>query len=322
MAHASESPAPAFPEAFVERLIEIFGEPEARLMLARMADPARFGVRINTLRIGREEMLRRLRDAGFECVALPGFDDGLVLPVSQRAALLERPEVAEGLLYPQGIASQLATHVLDPKPGDAVLDLCAAPGGKTGHIWQRMLGTGRLLAIEAVPKRLHKLRGTLARLGCSGVETRCMDGRVAARRWPEAFDRVMLDAPCSSEARFDPARPETMRYWSLRKIREMRHKQRGLIRAALAALKPGGVLVYATCSFAPEENESVIDDALRRFGERIAVEPVELPAWVRAVPARSEWRGRSFDPAVVRAVRLLPSEMHGGFFLCRIRRLA
>ncbi|MDX8402506.1 MAG: RsmB/NOP family class I SAM-dependent RNA methyltransferase [Mariprofundaceae bacterium] len=312
------------PRDFVARLESILPPAVVDEVLASFAAPRATVLRVNTLRAAPEAASEDLQAAGLHprSACDMGLPEALILPAGERRAALAHPLVGRGVLYAQGISSMLATAVLAPKPEQTVLDLCAAPGGKTGHLWQRMQARGRLVAIEAVKKRFFKLRGVLAGLGMAGIETRCMDGRAAWRWLAGRCDCVMLDAPCSSEARFRIDDPASFRYWSPRKIKEMRHKQRGLLRAGIRCLKPGGVLLYATCSFAPEENEQVIADALRVFGEVIAVEPVELPAGVPAMPGLDEWRGRGLPEAVTRAVRVLPGPVTTGFFLCRIRRLA
>ena len=308
------------PAAFVDRCRAIVPEAEWPDFLASFRQPRACAARGNTLRTSPETARARLRADGLAATPLSGLPEALIVPAGQRATLLAHPLVAAGDLYTQGVASQLATLALDPQPGETALDLCAAPGGKTAHIACRMAAQGRIIAIEAVKKRFFKLRGNLERQGLACVETRCMDGRAAWRCLAEACDRVMVDAPCSSEARFRAGEPETFRYWSPRKIGEMRRKQKGLIRAGIRCLKPGGALLYATCSFAPEENESVVHDALRVFGDAIEIVPLRLPGWVSAQPGLTEWRGRAFHPDVQRARRILPDARTSGFFLCLLRR--
>jgi 16S rRNA (cytosine1407-C5)-methyltransferase len=145
-------------------------------------------------------------------------------------------------------------------------------------------------------------------------------------REPEAFDRVLLDAPCSTEGRFRADDPETTRYWSERKVKEMRAKQERLLFAAVQALRPGGTLVYSTCTFAPEEDEAVLDRALRTFGDAVEVVEAGLPdagpVAGAALPGLAEWNGRAFRPGVTRARRVLPDGTLEGFFLARLTKHA
>ena len=138
-------------------------------------------------------------------------------------------------------------------------------------------------------------------------------------REPEAFDRVLLDAPCSTEGRFRTHDPETTRYWSPRKVREMQAKQRKLFFGAVQALRPGGTLVYSTCTFAPEETEAVLDRALEVVDAGL---PEAGPVAEAALPALAAWEGRTFDPQVTRARRVLPDGLLEGFFVARLRKHA
>ena len=131
------------------------------------------------------------------------------------------------------------------------------------------------------------------------------------------FDKILVDAPCSSEGRFKIADKKTFAYWSLRKIKEMVHKQRGLLLNASRLLKPGGTLVYSTCTFAPEENEGVVNWLLKKTAGALKVEPVLLDDVV-SYPAVEEWEGKIFNPAVRNCFRVLPTSEMEGFFITKI----
>ena len=157
------------------------------------------------------------------------------------------------------------------------------------------------------------------------MQARLGSGTSVPHTDPEAFDRVLLDAPCSTEGRFRVDVPETTAYWSPRKIKEMRSKQGRLLYAAVQALRPGGTLVYSTCTFAPEENEGALTKMLKTFGERLEVVPIEalpLDAAVTGGPAAragmEAWDGRAFHPSVRHARRVLPDGRFEAFFVARI----
>jgi 16S rRNA (cytosine1407-C5)-methyltransferase len=224
----------------------------------------------------------------------------------------------EGRIYIQGLSSQLAAIILDPRPGETVLDLAAAPGGKTLHIAALMHNEGQLSAVEPVKHRFFKLKANLERGDASMVKTYLRDGREVGNKVPERFDRVLLDAPCSSEARIRSGRPETWAHWSEKKIKEVARKQKRLLISAIRALKPGGTLLYSTCSFAPEENELVIQDALRRYPE-MKVIPADIPV-DNVQQGLSEWAGKSLNPEVKKCTRILPNQHMDGFFLCLLQK--
>ena len=311
---------PPLPEAFVERLGRII--PPERL--ARVLDS--FGqahpatLRINRLATGIDETLHELERDGFRLIPVPWLAEAFQVPPEQRAELTGCDAAGAGRIYLQNPASLLAALALAPRPGETVLDLAAAPGGKTLHMAAMMDNQGRISAVESVRGRFFKLRANLQRGGAEIVKTYLMDGRAVGTKVPGRFDRVLLDAPCSSEARFNRLRPGTWRHWGARKIREMARKQRGLLVSGFRALKPGGVLLYCTCSFAPEENELVVTGLLRRFPGEIEVEGLQIPV-AHCQAGLTRWEGEHLDEALSRSVRILPEAGMGGFFLCRMRRV-
>jgi 16S rRNA (cytosine1407-C5)-methyltransferase len=220
--------------------------------------------------------------------------------------------------YLQSLSSMLAVQALDPQPGERILDLCAAPGSKTSQTAARMNNTGSVTAVEAVRGRFYQLRSVLRLLGVENVQCLCMDGRRFAARG-ELFDRVLVDAPCSSEGRFRHDNAKTFAYWSLRKIKEMAKKQRGLLLNAGRQVRPGGVLVYSTCTFAPEENEAVVNWFLKKSEGIFTVEPVSFTN-IGVYPALTSWEGKTFDSQVQHCMRILPGEKTEGFFIAKFSK--
>jgi 16S rRNA (cytosine1407-C5)-methyltransferase len=132
----------------------------------------------------------------------------------------------------------------------------------------------------------------------------------------ERFDAVLLDAPCSSEARIRLDDPDSYQHWKTRKIKETSRKQKALLRSAFAALKPGGRLIYCTCAFAPEENEVALDHLLRREpAAKLEALDVDCP---QTIPGLTRWRTRQLQPDLQRAVRVLPNDLWDGFFLAKV----
>ncbi|WP_217126130.1 RsmB/NOP family class I SAM-dependent RNA methyltransferase [Hydrogenophilus thiooxidans] len=246
-----------------------------------------------------------------------------------RATLTHSAPFRDGLLTVQSLSSQWAVWLLDPQPDTEILDLAAAPGGKTALIAAAIANRGRIAAVEAVKPRFFKLRAELARLGVTCAQTYLADGRTIGAKTPQRFARVLLDAPCSSEARIRFADPETWRHWKPRKVREAAHKQKLLLRAAWQALAPGGTLVYSTCSYAPEENEWVVAELLAEAPEAEVVPPrwsppTALPGLTPdAIPSALTPRHppqlsaeRAAQLAHTR--RVLPRDGFSGFFAARL----
>ncbi|HID77662.1 MAG TPA: RsmB/NOP family class I SAM-dependent RNA methyltransferase [Planctomycetaceae bacterium] len=315
------APGPALPEPFLQRLRRIVPAERWEECVASFSRGKPTAFRVNTLKAAVEEVVHRLRSSGFVVQPVGWLNEAFLVGAEQRQALVRSVEAEEGLIYIQNPSSMIPPLVLAPRPGQHVLDLAAAPGGKTIHIAGLMENRGKIAAVEPIRTRMYKLQTNLRRFGVTIARTYLTDGRTVGRKVPEQFDRVLLDAPCSSEARFRLDDLRSWAHWSLRKVRESARKQKGLLRAALASLKPGGVLVYCTCSFAPEENEQVIHDALEYFGQAVEVEVMDL-GMGNVQPGLAGWEGRTYRPEVTRSVRLLPSHVMDGFFLCKLRKLA
>jgi len=310
------------PERFVERLRAVVPENRFEGVLATFGAPTAIGFRVNPLRGEGAETLAMLAAGGIEATPVGGVPGAYAVPAEQRAALLASRAHTEGRVYVQNVSSQLPALVLDPQPGERVLDLCAAPGSKTGQLAALMQNEGEVVAVEKVRPRFFRLRANIAAQGATNVRPVLASGTAFWHREPEAFDRVLLDAPCSTEGRFRADDAETTRYWSERKVKEMRQKQERLLFAAVQALRPGGTLVYSTCTFAPEENEGVLEKALRTFGDAVELVEVGLPETGPVADAAQEglvaWGGRSYGPAVVRARRVLPDGLLEAFFVARL----
>ena len=301
---------------FRERLAEIFG-PAAAGVLRSMACPKRQAYWLNPL-VARPPDFEPPGERIPGLAGVPGPDGAFSVDAQAREAVTRHAGARAGWLYPMNPSSLLAVAALAPRPGEEVLDLAAAPGGKTVALAARMDNTGRIAAVEPVKGRFHRLRANLARCGVTNAQLYLTDGRAVGRKVPERFDRVLLDAPCSSEARIRLDDPSTHAHWKPRKIREASIKQAGLLRSAYRALKPGGLLVYCTCSFAPEENELAVSRLLRAE-PGAGLEPLRF----RGVPQRKGllgWREQDCEACLSRAVRVIPDDLWDGFFVCRIRK--
>jgi precorrin-6B methylase 2 len=218
-------------------------------------------------------------------------------------------------MYIQQASTALAAPLLGVRPGERVLDLCAAPGGKTTHLAELLGGEGALVAAEVNEGRIRALLGNLYRLGHTGVQVVAADGR----SFPDGalFDRVLVDVPCSAQGtiRKKGGRLPTR---SGRFLARVTRAQEKLLHRAVALTRPGGTVLYVTCTFGPEENEAVVSRVL-------ADAPVELDPLAPDVPhARgvTSFEGRDYDPRLEGAVRIYPHHVDsGGLFLCRLRRL-
>ena len=314
------------PVPFVERLQQIVPEDRYDAVIATFEEPAATGFRVNTMLRDEADTLAVLHDEGVPAEPVEGVPGAYWVPAEGRAALLASRPYADGHVYVQNVSSQLAPLALAPRPGERVLDLCAAPGSKTGQLSAMVGPEGEVTAVEKVRPRFYKLKANVYAQGATNVLPWLGNGAVYWRREPESFDRVLVDAPCSTEGRFRAHDPETTAYWSPRKIKEMRSKQVKLLWAGIQALRPGGTLVYSTCTFSPEENEGVIDKALRTFGDTIEVVDAGLPrsgpVADQSVPGLTSWRGKTYPGALAKTSRVLPNELLEGFYVARLAKRA
>ena len=304
----------SLPKVFLERLRSIIPEKLLPQVEHSFTSKIRAGLRVNTLKTTVDEAKEFLRTLGISWQEVPWCPYALWVPALSLKDILSSDWAVQGKLYSQGIQSQAPVFVLDPKPGETVLDLCAAPGSKTTQIASHMNNEGRLVANEPVRERFFRLKSVIDLMGAQ-VEFKMVDGRRFDGRGT-LFDRILVDAPCSSEGRFNVEDPKTYRYWSVRKIHEMEHKQKGLLLNASRLLKPGGVLVYSTCTFAPEENENVVNWLLRKTEGRLSLVPISITD-VPSYPALPAWHGKEFDPQVAHCLRILPEGDMEGFFIAQ-----
>lgn len=209
-------------------------------------------------------------------------------------------------------------EALDVQPGQRVLDLAAAPGGKATHIAALLADQGLLVANEIDRGRVKALGENLERWGARNVVLTNAAPERLAQRWGAAFDRVLLDAPCSGEGMFRK-HPVALAEWSVEQVQGCAARQARLLDDAARLVRPGGLLVYSTCTFAPEENEQRIAAFLRTHPDW-SLEPI--PLWPGVAPARPDWADPPL-PDLAHAVRLWPHRLPGeGHFIARLRRHA
>jgi NOL1/NOP2/sun family putative RNA methylase len=302
------------PDQFLQRYSGII--PDFDAFLVSMATPVPTCIRLNPLKAEPERILSRLRE--LELMQLPWYELGYRL--RYRESLGNRLEHFMGLFYVQEAASMLPPLVLDPQPGERILDVAAAPGSKTTQIAQMMNNTGIIVANDNNRRRIRGLTGNIDRAGALNVAVTCQPGQVFGKFLPGYFDRILLDAPCSAEGTIRKSL-SALDVWSESSIERLARIQIGLLIAAYRALKPGGVMVYSTCTFAPEENEGALSYFFNRMPDARS-EPVML-AGLKTRPPLASWREETYHTEVSRAVRVLPQDNDTeGFFLCRIRKVA
>jgi 16S rRNA (cytosine967-C5)-methyltransferase len=267
----------AHPVELARRWIARFGRDAARSILERGERPPPLFVRVNRLKTTREGLLERLRAERLRCGegGLPESVRVLAPPTE----LVRSKAFAEGLCTVQDETAMRVAPLLDPKPGQLVLDLCAAPGGKTTHLAE-LADDDTILAVDKDEVRLERLRESIARLGLKNVSCMVADAtdEAAIRAvTPAPYDRVLVDAPCSNTGVL-ARRPEAKSRFTPERLAELVALQRKILAAAAGRLHPGGLLAWSTCSLEPEENEEQVKALLAAQGDLSLVsEKLTLP---------------------------------------------
>ena len=297
--------ATSHPAWLIERWTKAFGAAEAEAFATANNDPAPVAFRVVTRRVRATEVCERLRESGAELVPSKVVDGAWRIT---GAGSLLTELVAEGMLYLQDEASQLVAQVLDARPGQRVLDLCAAPGSKTTQIADQWLNSGAISPIiVASDLHEHRLRTVVssAKLhGSTSIHCLALDGLLPLPLAESAFDRVLVDAPCSGTGTLR-RNPEIRWRISSADIQDLSRRQKQLLFNAARVVKPGGRLIYSTCSVEPDENENVVQTFLEN-NEAFRLGQLSLdPSVLTPLGAARTWPHR---------------EGTDGFFICAFER--
>jgi 16S rRNA (cytosine967-C5)-methyltransferase len=310
---AAAAVADSAPPWLAEMWWRELGADAARSTLAACNRPAEVVMRVNSLRTDRESVLTRLTKAGVEARSA---EAGWPLAAAEMIVIEGRtgeavPEaVAAGALTPQSRGSAAVVEVLDPQEAEQILDLCAGPGIKTGQIAERIGDRGEVISVELDPERAGEVAAQAGRLGLRSVSVIEADGREAPVG--VGFDRVLLDAPCSDLGAL-ASRPDARWRKSPRAIQRLSEVQDQLLRSAAAVLRPGGTLVYSTCTISRRENEERVADLLRA-SEAGEVPPLGLDD----LGSRAPELAATAEP---RCLQLRPDrDRTTGFFIARFTR--
>ncbi len=304
-------PAVMLPEAFTRKMKSLLGEEYEAFAQSYETERVQ-GLRFNTLKGRLDEMADGCR-ALFDLKKVPWCREGYYY--SQKSRPGRHPYHEAGVYYIQEPSAMAVVELLDPQPGEAVLDLCAAPGGKTTHIAERLAGEGILVSNEIHPARARILSQNVERMGIANAVVTNEDSGRLTSYFAEFFDRIVVDAPCSGEGMFrkdEQARGE----WSEESVQNCAKRQQEILDNAAEMLKAGGRMVYSTCTFSPEEDEAGIAWFLGRHPE-FSIEKVSAPEGLS--PGRPEWGGGSL--ALADTFRIWPHKAEGeGHYLAVLKK--
>lgn len=295
------------PQDFKDKM-KILMEEGSDDLFASYEQPESKGIRTNTLKLTPEKLSQKLP---FETQDVTWCDEGFYIDNEIRPG--KNPYYYCGLYYVQEPTAMAAVEALAPEPGDWVLDLCAAPGGKSTQIAAKLQGQGLLIANELVNSRAGVLSTNIERMGiANAVVTNEFPERLVDSFY-QSFDKILVDAPCSGEGMFRKD-PGALSDWSLERVSRCAGKQEKILETAHRLLKPGGVLVYATCTFSPEENEQIIEAFINKYSYKL--ESIELTGLEDH--GRVEWT-RENTKSIEKALRIMPMKVKGeGHFIAKM----
>ncbi len=277
-------------------------------------EPLINSIRINTLKINNKEFLKRVKEQGWELRNIPWNRNGYWV-ISGPEKLGNTLEHFLGYYYLQDAASMIPPLLMELNEGLRILDMAASPGSKTGQIAELINDEGVIIANDVRIDRVSILKYNLQRLGVRSVIITRRNGE-SFGKMKNYFDRVLLDAPCSGEGVIRRNKYTAVQ-WNHKSFPRFSRVQKALITSAFNSLKPGGVLVYSTCSLAPEENEEVIDYLLNKFSNA-HLSSTKING-LKSRPGITNWLNKEFNNEVTKCSRIYPMDNNTiGFFVAKI----
>ncbi len=312
-------------DVFYSRIASILMVPRGKIKNI-FSERAITTIRLNSLKGNNEETKRSLIKKGYELEEIPWADDVFFVRNKDKSEVSQSVEYAEGKYYIQNLSSILATLILNPKKGEKILDMCAAPGSKSTYIADLTGGEASILANDIDMKRVNDLKDVVKQFGTDSIRIALSDGNDFGHKYPTYFDNILLDAPCSGEGLINLSAPRPLRYWSMDKVKRCIFVQKELIVSAFKALKHGKSMVYSTCTLEPEENEGVVTYLLKLF-PNARIQKIDLIDKIRkSMPELSEhiktgitkWSGNRYDSRMKDTLRIIPNDKMMGFYIAKI----
>jgi 16S rRNA (cytosine1407-C5)-methyltransferase len=312
-------------DIFISRMASILLRPKGEVKHL-FYQRARTTIRLNNLNGENEKTYKLLSDTkGWKLQDIKNIDDTYFVNNRDKSEIAETEEYEEGKFYIQNLSSILSIYILDPQKGEKILDLAAAPGSKTTLISSLTNNEAHITANDIDPQRISKLNNVLHQFGSQNVKVINEDGALLGKTYPNHYDRVILDAPCSGEGRIYLAGQKPLRFWSIKMVNAMVKKQEELIESAFKALKVSGTLVYSTCTLEPDENEGVVTHLLKKYPDARMeeinfVEKLEPLLTDKITQGITKWSGNTYHQEVAKSIRIIPSPEMMGFYIAKITK--
>ncbi len=309
--HIPETEKIPVKEEFSNRYKALLGDEYAEFMKYSMSFIRR-SIRVNTLKIRIPELKKRL-EGSWKLTQVPWCKEGFWIK-GERLDIGNLPEHILGYFYVQDAASMIPPEALEPKPGELVLDMCAAPGSKTTQMAAMMENKGIIIANDVDGDRIKALGLNLNRSGVSNTIITHSEGRALEKL---KFDRILVDAPCSATGTIR-RNFKSLIHYNYTAVTRLAAMQKGLIGKAYSLLKEGGTMAYSTCSMEPEENEAVIDHLLKK---EEGAEIMGIRMKINRAKLILEFEGKKYDEEISKCLRIWPQDNDTeGFFVAKIRK--
>lgn len=302
------------PKDFIDELYESFSPVTVDKILLGMTDDRYVTLRVNTLKYNIQDLMRLFKEKNIKFERVPWYQDALVIKNAKEKEIQKLDIYEKGYIYFQSLSSMVPPLVLNPKPGENVLDMTAAPGSKTTELACLMENKGYILANELDKIRCERLKYNVQVQEASIVEVINGRGEKLGDNYESYFDKVLLDTPCSGEGRFIATSPMTYRNWSKKTVNDLVKMQKKLFASAYKALKPGGTLVYSTCTINKDENEYILDWALKNFNLKLINTEIDIKDSICGF-------NEGLDKSINNAIKILPSKIMEGFFVSKFIKL-
>ncbi len=302
------------PKEFMEFLYEKYTPIKVDEILLGMTSERYTTLRVNTLKYDIQNLMKYFKEKNIKFERVSWYKDALIIKNANEKQLQKLDIYEKGYIYIQSLSSMIPPIILNPKPEEKILDLTAAPGSKTTEIAALMNNKGTILANELDKIRCERLKYNVEKQGANIIEVINERGEKIGDKYPENFDKVLLDTPCSGEGRFIVNSVATYRDWTPKKVKELSKLQKKLFLSAYKALKQNGIMVYSTCTLNEEENENILQWAL----ENLKIKLIDIEQEIKE--AKTGFNDNK-DKTINKSIRILPSKNTEGFFVAKIKKI-
>ncbi len=308
------------PKEFLKKLESIAPKDQLEEIHQALCQERPTTFRANTLKISSNKLIIELQKLGINFEQISWYKNAFILKDQPQSVLQDTYLYKEGYLYVQSLSSMIPALILNPQPKEKILDLTAAPGSKTTQMAMMMGNSGQIVANDTSRPRLYRLEANAKIQEVNNITVTQLPGQILWQKFPEYFDKSLVDAPCSMEGRFCATDNKTYRDWTPGKVKGLAPRQSFLLRSAISATKPGGMIVYSTCTLSPEENEGVIDWILKKETGNVSLENISI-ANLKTYPGLKEYKGKKYDTDIIKTVRIYPTRLMEGFFVAKLKKV-